>query len=816
MNQKPVLPISPLSLAAAVTLALASGFGQAAQQASAECKPAPLGEQQLFLRGGMNAWNVSEDYAFTYTCDAYYLNVDENGAQEFKIADPAWTPATTFGGGSEEMIKPGIATPLLRGSDPRSPGNLKFRFTGPHTIRMAFDEGRATLTVGAKTRADANAKPLNDATALSLSHDSRALADKAPFGSVVAGSPLAFALNALPGVSGVTLVVEKRRLEGNQEVLEYTEQARVTMQRHPGSGRERWTASHVLAEPGVYGYYFEAVIAGQTYIYQNNRAPVYWTRERGSNGLGLVQHQGATPRTIRRFRQTVYARDFAVPGWAKDAVHYYIFPERFRNGDTRNDPLPGKHSYHDKTVEFHDNWLDKPYRPGSGDGSDKFASNDFFGGDLQGVIDKLDYIKELGANTIYMTPVFRAASNHKYDTADYRNIDPHFGSNADYARLSREAAKRGIRIIADASFNHTGSDSVYFDRFAKYPAKGAFEGAQVQPSSPYASWYTFDASQSDPNRRYKGWSGALDLPELNKASPAFRKFAYGSPDGVTQLWLDRGAAGWRMDVAPWVPDDFWREWRKAVKKHRKDALTIAETWFDSSKYFLGDTFDTTMNYIFRNAVLDYAAGAKASVAYQNIELMREAYPRQSFYALMNLLSTHDQARSLHVLGDSGPEGDPALARQRFKLAVLFQMVFPGAPAIYYGDEVGLSGGDDPANRAGYPWADKGGKPDLALLADFKAMIAMRKQHPVLRHGSIDAPLHIDDNVIVLARRHGTSWAITATNNAAEPKTISVALPKDAPQGFVDALTGTAATAKDGSITLTVPALFGTVLVNRHR
>jgi cyclomaltodextrinase len=461
-----------------------------------------------------------------------------------------------------------------------------------------------------------------------------------------------------------------------------------------------------------------------------------------------------------------------------------------------------------------------PILPGSGDGSDDVYTNDFFGGDLAGIIEKLDYLADLGVNTLYLTPVFTAASNHKYDTADYRNVDPRFGTNDDYVRLTKEAAKRGIRVIADVSLNHTGSDSIYFDRYAKYGKKtgtpGAFEGAKIRADSPYADWYKFDATQSDPNKQYRGWIGVDSLPELNKSSPSFRKFAYGTPDSIMQLWLDRGAAGWRMDVAPWVPDDFWREWRVAVKEHKPDALTVAEAFFDSAKFFLGDTFDTTMNYIFRNAVLEYAAGGTASKQYKNIELMREMYPPQSFYALMNLLSTHDSARSLFFFGYRDEKSDAAaiaLAKRRMKLAVFFQMTFPGAPSVYYGDEVGLTGGEDPHNRWTYPWADKGGKPDNELLAEFKKLIKLRKDHPILRHGSIDAPLYADDHVIVLARKLDNAWAITATNNATEAKTVTVSLPEGA-QGvaFKDLLTGKPLRAAGGKLTLTVPALYGMVLL----
>ena len=338
-------------------------------------------------------------------------------------------------------------------------------------------------------------------------------------------------------------------------------------------------------------------------------------------------------------------------------------------------------------------------------------------------------IRDLGANTIDMTPVFLAGSNHKYDTADYTRIDPMFGSNADFERLTREARQRGMRVILDSSLNHTGSDSLYFNRYGSHASRGAFQTARIDAGSPYADWYSFKPAETDPERQYRGWVGVPDLPdlpELNKNSPAVRNFFYRDKDAVMKQWLDRGAAGWRMDVAPWMPDDFWREWRTAIKQHKPDALTVAETWFGASKYFLGDMFDSTMNYIFRNSVLEYAAGGKARALYGNIELMREAYPPQAFHALMNLLSSHDQARAQHQFGwhadkdsdkdsdkDNDKDSDPqdpatiAQAKQRLLLAVFFQMTFPGPPTVYYGDEVGVTGGDDPATAAPIPgptWA----------------------------------------------------------------------------------------------------------------
>ncbi len=793
------------------------------------CDAPPLGQTTLYLRGAMNNWTALDDYAFQFSCDAYYLNVNLQGRYEFKIADAALVKATTFGNdGSGKALETDRAEVLLT-AEHGTNGNLSFDFKGTHTIRLAYAGNRPVVTIGAKTFADPKAIAVTNPLALSLNHDSRSLRDKSPFGAVTAGTKVNFNIGSDAGVGAVTIVIEKRRMEGNQDTLEYTEVARLPLTRTHEAEKNCWLGTFTFNEIGVYGYYFEAMVKDsgneKTYIYQNNRDSIYWTREKGSNGVGVVDEKPASTKAIRRFRHTVYAKDFVVPSWAKDAVYYYIFPERFRNGNKINDPKPGVTTYQDKGVEFHQNWLDKPYRPKSGDGSDDVYNNDFFGGDLAGIIEKLDYIADLGANTIYMTPIFQASSNHKYDTADYKKIDPHFGTNADFERLTREAAKRDIRVIPDASLNHTGSDSIYFDRYGKYgkggangSTGGAFANAKINPQSPYASWYKFDASQTDPNKQYKGWVDVTDLPELDKSSPAFREFAYGAKDSVMKLWLDRGAAGWRMDVVPWVPDDFWREWRTAIKQHKPDALTISETWFDSSKYFLGDEFDTTMNYIFRNTVIDYANGGKARALYQNLELIREAYPPQSFYALMNLVSSHDVARALHLFGDEAEKSSPekiTLAKQRLRLATFFQMTYPGAPAIYYGDEVGVTGGDDPYNRATYPWQDLGGKPDWTLLANVKALTRLRHHHAVFRHGSLDAPLYIDDNVIVLLRRLDNSVAITATNNATTPQTVQVALPAGIGNTvYVDALNGNRIHATEGTISITVPALFGVALVSQ--
>jgi len=768
----------------ALALALLAG---AAQALAADCRPDPLPGRDLYVRGTPTGWRAEDEMAMHWQCDHWEWMGPLDGEHQLKIGDEDWSADADLGVAS--------GTPALasgaRVATVRQGEAARHRFDGLARVALtpaATPDGAPVLAItdlpAGTPRPAAAASAVTDPVALSVVFDSQKAAHKSPYGAVTMGSDVAFALDALPGVEQATLVVEKRRLEGDQTTLDYAALARVPLVRAPAGadGRERWSGRFRFDAPAVYGYWFEIRIGGHAFVFQNNATPIYWTRERGAGGAGVVAEVPHSARRIRRFRQTVYA-PYAVPAWARDAVYYYIFPERFRNGDTRNDPRPGVDRFHDRTVEFHANWNDKPWRPHAGDGSDDEYNNDFFGGDIAGIIQKLDYIRSVGANTLYITPMFTAASNHKYDTADWKHIDPHFGTNADFARLCREAARRGIRVLPDASLNHSGADSIYFDRFGTRGGQGAFEGGRINPASPWARWYTFDASQTEPERQYKGWLGVSGLPELDKSDPSYRAFAYGAPDSVTRTWLRAGAAGWRMDVAPWVPDDFWRGWRTAVKQTKRDALTVSETWWDASKFFLGDEFDSTMNYIFRNAVLDYANGGDARLMAANLEEMREAYPPQSFAALMNLLSTHDAARSLHVLGDVDGKSTPAevaLAKQKLRLAVFFQMTYPGSPAIYYGDEVGMTGGDDPYNRGTYPWADRGGHPDAALLADFRRLAKLRRDLPVLRHGTLVAPLHVDANVVVLARHDGQRWAITATNNSDQARTVTVPLAEGMP------------------------------------
>lgn len=784
-----------------------------AQGTNATCQAAPQNIPPLFLRGSMNGWTAQDDFEFVWDCNAFYLNVNLQGEHEFKLADAKWQASSSWAVPDRQTAS--AANTLAMLPDKAGGPAAKLQFSGAHTLRVSLERGYALLQLQAQTFIDPRQVAVTNPVAKSLHHDSRDLSYRKPFGAVPQHQAVHWALKALPGVERATLVLDVRRLEGNQEILEYRNLTRINMQRTRRGSDELFKASYTFKDKAIYGYWFEVVIDGVKYVYHNNAEPIYWTQEKGSGGVGQVSPALDHERRLRRFRVTVYDPAFKVPTWTQDAVYYFIFPERYRNGNVSNDPQVGQRKYQNHNIEVHSKWLEKPHKPGTGDGSDAHYNNDFFGGDLEGIIQKLDDIKELGANAIYMTPVFKAASNHKYDTADFHEIDPAFGTNADFTRLTQEAAKRGIRIIPDASLNHVGADSRYFDRFGNFKSQdqGAFVNNRIQAQSPYASWFTLDATQTDPDKQFKGWVGVADLPELNKNSPGWRHFAYGDKDSVTRKWLRMGASGWRMDVAPWVPDDFWREWRKAVKQTQPDAVTIAETWFDSSKYFLGDTFDATMNYVLRNALLDFANGHDARKLVANLEHLREAYPPQAFHALMNLLSSHDQARALHVLGgplDATPEVMQK-AKQKLRLATLVQMTLPGSPTLYYGDEVGLSGGDDPYNRMPYPWADQGGQPDMALRQDFKSLLKLRQEKKVLRRGTLTAPLLSTPHVVVLARHWERDFALVAVNNSQQAQTHTFNLPALAHGKEGAVWWGEGVVIRQGTqMTVTVPPMSGWV------
>ena len=385
---------------------------------------------------------------------------------------------------------------------------------------------------------------------------------------------------------------------------------------------------------------------------------------------------------------------------------------------------------------------------------------DYMGGDLKGVDQQIDYLASLGVNAIYFNPIFDAASNHSYDTQDYKHVDPYFGSQKDFDNLVKHAKSAGIRVILDGVFNHMSSDSPLFDRYHHYATVGACEST----SSPYRTWFVFSevgagngncAGANGPSSAdYEGWFGFDSIPVLLKTQAAVQAYFLTAPDSVAKHWILAGASGWRLDVSgdPSFPNGYWESFRDVVKAANPQALTISETWQKDStllRMVRGDRLDTTMNYRFRDAVLGFLApqdfdpkgfadsghAITPSTFLSRLASAREDYSDATYYSLMNLLDSHDTERLLWTLtpGPDTPANKEANAasvaagKARLRLASLIQFTVPGAPTVYYGDEVGMTGDDDPDDRRTYPWADLGGTPDTALFSHYQSLAALRRE-----------------------------------------------------------------------------------------
>ena len=610
----------------------------------------------------------------------------------------------------------------------------------------------------------------------SLYFNSRDLFCKKPFGAVKVNTDVTLKFLAKKGdLKMVKLVLSKQTIVGNSVMERYKKFKSIEMKKiGTTNNSDIWSATFKLSKIGVYGYHFE--------LYKNNEDGIVWAdnirqlkipyvKVKGTGGIGrisaLKKYKIPFTLTVYNYKNNLSRLD--------GGIIYYIFPERFKNGNHKNDPVPGKTLFYDhKTVEVHKYWNDpKPWVPGKTDGNtndDNEYCNNFYGGDLEGIIKKLDYIRSLGVTIIYINPIFFAPSNHKYDTADYMKIDPHFGTLKTFKKLVAEAKKRGMKILLDTSLNHCGSDSIYMDRYGKYPTLGAFENQKIRKDSPYYDWFEFVPNVKDADHKYQQWANPT-LANL-KESESFKKFAFKDKNSVMQYWLSLGAGGWRMDVTPWVSDNFWREWRTAIKKRFPDAFTVCEVWFDASKYLTGDMFDSTMNYIFRQAVLDFARGKNAKKSMDALEMLRENYPPEAFTHAMNLISSHDLPRAYWELGYKKPGSKKKqTASQKLRLAMAFQFFYPGLPAIYYGDEVGMTGGHDPFNRGPYPWKEDGGDGgDRAVLSYIKKLVSLRKKHPALAKGDF-TPVYSDKHLIIFKRSYGNQSLTVVLNNSKEAQPL---------------------------------------------
>lgn len=574
-----------------------------------------------------------------------------------------------------------------------------------------------------------------------IPYNSRKDYHKNPYGAVCACSQVLFRI-ILPrdfSVSGVWLIISvsasgrKERTPLKWECLQ-------------GEDEEWWRVFFSPGEPGLYRYHFE---------YETPKGLSFISH--AGNGLGKISD------TSEDWQLTVFRPGFATPDWLKGGVIYQIFPDRFFRSGIEKSGVPG-----DRLLRA--DWGGEPmWEP---DEQGYISLYDYFGGDLQGIAQKLSRLEELGVTCIYLNPIFEAHSNHRYDTADYRNIDPLLGSEQDFRALCFLANERGIRIVLDGVFSHTGADSRYFNSNKRYPETGAYNSKQ----SPYYKWYKFIRWPDD----YKSWWGIKILPEIREEEPSFVEFITGE-SGVARKWLQAGASGWRLDVADELPDGFLDSFRKAVKSEKPDAFILGEVWDDASnkvsygslrRYLEGNQLDSVTNYPVADALFEFLRSGFAECFMDKLTGILENYPPQAVHTLMNHIGTHDTMRAITRLcckeGELKSTKARAVSRltprQRekglafMKLISAIQFTLPGVPCVYYGDEAGMEGGHDPFNRGCYPW----GNEDEQLLLHYKLLGGIRRTCPALIDGEFE-PVRANDSCLAFARTGRGNSVLTIAN-----------------------------------------------------
>ncbi|TJY44475.1 alpha-amylase [Cohnella pontilimi] len=902
------------------------------------------------------------------------------GTLQTQFGEPAWSPADakqmfvdyyfnntsyrlqrTIGEGTHEA-KVVLGNSWSNENFGDSGNNLKFTLTEAAAVTFSFDNSAASK----RLRADysiADGGYDGNIQAADIQFDSRSATFKKPFGAIK------------QGMEDLTLRIAVKRgdvqmakvdlISGNGSVIGFEMHKATTV------GDQDYyevviprTAFH---EIGVWGYKFILIDGPKKLEYGDDNS---------SGGSGAAVDEGAVP-----FNLTVYAPDYKTPDWMKNAVVYQIFPDRFFDGDPSNNRAKLKDGYRGVRTESGPNagqpsnqplqyfdggvpndpapaqvwgqWSDvpenpnritpenKPYYPDAK--SDGIWTNEFYGGDIEGIRQKLDYLQSLGITAIYLNPVAWAASNHKYDATDYKHLDPVFGkpvyntpgdpasglnydatrkaSDAIFMTFAKEAAVRGIHVLNDGVFNHVGDDSIYFDRYEKYPEIGAYEfwakvwkktesgmseseakqaviddfTAKINPADgqPYkypedfgfTTWFTVGPDKVTDDKgntryRYEGWWGYDSLPAMDAKSPqpgdsqaisgehewnnvSYRdnvighsltgksasEVAAAMQDSVSQRWLWMGGDGWRLDVAPDVSSETWKKFREAVKSAKgltdgnggtiDDPVILGEEWGVATRYLLGDQFDSVMNYRFRGALQDFIIGAGKDSVNPDLaknfdtalEQIREDYPKEAWQAMLNLVDSHDTIRSITKLDQPtweeenlkiAPEASDKALKQQALIAV-FQMGYPGAPTVYYGDEVGLTGTKDPDSRRTFPWERvtssgsgfTGAGRYAELFDTYKTAAQVRNANEVFRTGDLHLA-YAQGSVIAYARKSASKSALVAVNAGSSAASVEADVSGFLPNGvtFTDQLgSGLKGTVSGGKISLTLPAMSAVMMLS---
>lgn len=600
--------------------------------------------------------------------------------------------------------------------------------------------------------------------------DSRNSLYKSKFGAVAQGESLALRLllHNDAKVSKAFLLVKK---DGENDYIYYEMSPKDYVEDY------RVYEYCLSFDEGIYWYKFK---------YLSDFGEFFVTK--GEHNLGLVSSSGTD------WQQTVFSGDFKTPDWLKGGIIYQIFPDRFYNSGKDKKNVPSDRY-------LCDDWYKVPEHRQT---NDKLRlCNDYYGGDLKGIKQKLKYLKDLGVNCIYLNPIFEAHSNHRYNTADYLKIDPLLGDEKDLKDLIKSAEKLGIYIILDGVFSHTGDDSIYFNKYKRYGESGAFNDR----NSKYLGWYKFN---NYPNE-YSAWWGVPSLPETNEDDESFTEFITGK-NGVLKHWLGLGIKGFRLDVADELPDKFLDNIRASLKEEDSENFLLGEVWEDATnkisygkrrRFLRGKQLDSVMNYPFANAIIAFLKGGNARDLLDLVLDVLENYPCEAVNLLMNHIGTHDTCRIINVLGceetDFGDreaqskrqltDEEYNLGKSLLKLAATLQYTLPGVPSLYYGDEAGMTGFADPFCRGTYPW----GREDNELLEFYKKLGAFRRKTKAFSGEFI--PLYANFGDIMFIRKNGQSEVLVLVNRWFESVTHEI------PERFNNAKAVFGAPPKDNKVTV---------------
>ncbi len=633
-------------------------------------------------------------------------------------------------------------------------------------------------------------------------HNSQEIRDRKPFGAAPVGTTVELGLDVIDPPSGANCYVRLWEDKRGASLIPMTCES--------WGETARFSASITLPDEGCLMWYFFVIESyGSSRVYYGNN-------EAGLGGEGRLYDSNP-----KSFQITVYQPN-STPDWYKSGIAYQIFPDRFFRGSDwlqRQQDAQKPDGWKGPRHLLQWDWDDVPFycRNEAGEVT-RWCS---FGGTLEGIQEKLLYLKSLGVTVLYLNPIFEGASNHKYDTADYLRVDPALGDNESFTALARAAKELDIHIILDGVFSHTGADSRYFNRLGNYDTVGACQG----PESPYYKWYRFKSFPDE----YECWWGVTDLPNVDEMEPSYSEFIQGK-NGVIRTWLERGASGWRLDVADELPDPFIRGIRSAMREADPDSVLLGEVWEDASNkesygalraYFLGEELQSTMNYPFRTACIDFMLGRLDPEGFRaRLTSLQENYPPENFYGAFNVIGSHDRQRILTTLGDAPAEeslreqekahyrlpGDKyVLARNRLKMLSLIQFTMPGIPCIYYGDEVGMQGYADPYNRGPYPWNHE----DWDLYQHYRALTTLRQQYPVFACGKYQAQAFGDH--VYGCRRWDADTNVQVLVNRGIFEHETVELKMEAPYAFDLLAARYLEPDEDGTLSVALPPLTGAVI-----